>query len=771
MPRIEREIMTGWKFALRDTEPTDNEYREIVMPHDWVISAPFNKDMKQGEAQGFRDRWGIGWYKKHLLLNEKKSGYKYYLDFGGIYENSTVWMNGHEVGGHKYGYSSFRLDVTSYVLEGENIIQIKVDNTASPADRWYSGCGIYRTVKWIEVETKHLDEREVIVQTKISGKDAVVYVVSGINEKVRGRLRQQGIIDEAVAEAFTNKKGEILLQVSNVKLWSAEEPYLYDLELTLLDEGRECDTIHINIGIREIAVISGKGLFVNGKMVKLKGVCLHQEVGCRGIAARKEIWQERLKDLKEMGCNSIRTAHHTHSVEFMDLCDEMGFYVYEECFDKWTSGLYGRYFDTEWQKDVDAMVKRDRNRPSVIIWGVGNEVENQGQDSMLHILKMLYNYIKSMDVSRPITYAMNPHFKSESHVDITKIKDTQKFVDDTEISDNAERVRRICRIGAIVDIISCNYQEQWYPMIHKAMPDKLILGSEVYQFFKGNSDQMQNFTNENPSLVMEQSDYCIGSMIWTGFDYLGESMGYPAKGWSGAMIRTNRSRRPSYYIFQSYWSEKPMVHFSVMDYSLHDEGAKEHWDTPVYADHWHFPQFQRTVLPYMISSNCDEVALFLNDKRFYIPKPSEFFNRVITGFLPYQKGTVKVIGYQNGEEVCKHIMVTPGPAIKLEFEVPYQKISAQEGYEILLTVRAKDEDGNPYFRESSLVRFSIEGNAEILAVDNGDLMGSESYNEEFIHMYHGCASVLVRLKGDLGRVVVMAKAEGLYEGKVIINVE
>jgi beta-galactosidase len=411
------------------------------------------------------------------------------------------------------------------------------------------------------------------------------------------------------------------------------------------------------------------------------------------------------------------------------------------------------------------------------MWGVGNEVENQAQDSMLKMLKMLLAKVRSLDPSRPCTYAMNPHFKRESNVDIQKIKNIQKFVDevsDTEIYDMEERLDRIGKIAQLVDVICCNYQEQWYDEIHARFPDKLILGTETYQFFKGHLNQMQNFTVENPQLVPFEKTYVIGGMIWTGFDYLGESMGYPAKGWSGAPIRTNGSCRPAFYMLQSYWSKKPMVHISVMDYTLEDEGVKEHWDMPIYADHWHFPQFHKTVIPYMIASNCDEVRLFLNGKQFYVPEPDKCPNRFITGFLPWQAGNVKVIGIQNGEEVCCHELNTPGQAVKLMFdqaELTIDERTWKEGKELLLTVGAFDEQDNPYFRESTKVRFRTEGPAEILAVDNGNLMSNEPYDESFIHMYHGRASVLLHFKmqaGESGKIVVYADAEGMQSGSIIL---
>ena len=765
MPRKETKIMNNWEFALE--KDGEKHFQTVDLPHDWAITAPFSREMAEGEAQGFRDRWGVGWYRKIQVLEEKKSSYRYYLYFGGIYEDSTVWVNDKVVGGRKYGYSPFRLDITDFVHTGDNEILVRVDNTKKPADRWYSGAGIYRTVKWIEMEERHLEENQVIIKTSLKGKVGIIEVNPGIEGIVRVTVRGGD-------ETYSCKGGKwpLTLWIPDAKRWSAKEPNLYELTLELMDGERSTDRITQKVGIREFSFVPNQGMFVNGEPVVLKGVCIHQDVGCRGNAAVKELWRARLMDLKELGCNCIRAAHHVYAEEFLDLCDELGFYVCEECFDKWTGGLYGRYFETEWKKDVSAMVERDRNRACIFIWGVGNEVENQAQDSMIRILKMLKGYTVSLDSSRPVSYAMNPHFKRESNVDLSKIKDIQKFVDEednTEIYDMEERLDRISRIAEVVDIISCNYQEQWYERIHERFPEKLILGTEIYQFFKGNENQMQNFTAENPSLVPLEKNYVIGGIIWTGIDYLGESMGYPAKGWGGSLIRTNGSRRASYYIMQSYWSRKPMVYFAVMDYSLEDEGVKEHWDIPMYAEHWHFPQIHRAVIPYMIASNCEEVKLFLNEKEFYLPKPAECPNRMITGFLPYVRGRVKVVGYNQGKEVCNREVVTPEAPVQLKFKEG-EVVEIPAGEQRLLTVAACDESGNPYFRESSMVTFTAEGAGEILAVDNGNLMGSEPYHETMIHMFQGEASVLVR-SGESGESFrVLAWAPGLKSAAVVCRI-
>ncbi|MCI8976881.1 MAG: glycoside hydrolase family 2 protein [Lachnospiraceae bacterium] len=826
MVRVEREFMDGWRFALTNAGKTEKEtldlncpgeaaFREVALPHDWAIAAQIKEDAERGADQGYFDRWGIGWYRKDFELSEIREKVCYFLDFGGVFEDSTVWVNGVEAGGCHYGCRPFRLNITEALQTGKNEILVRVNNTASPADRWYSGCGIYRTVKWVEVNERHLFAEDVTVRTEVAEKGAFVHVKAEADGEVRAVLSplseepecRGGFLDreglggiredcqrgekEFCAEA-EGKGGEWLtLAVENPRLWSAEEPFCYKLTLSLMEEGQSVDEISLRIGIRKVEFLSGKGLFVNGKETVLKGVCLHQDMGCRGTAAKKEMWRQRLLDLKEMGCNAIRAAHHMHSEEFLDLCDELGFYVYEECFDKWTGGLYGRYFETDWKKDVRAMIDRDKNRPSVIIWGVGNEVENQGQPSMLAILKELTDYVRALDSSRPVTCAMNPHFKRESNVNVRTVTDIQQFVDevsDTEITDNGERIERICAIGRLVDIISCNYQEQWYSMIHEAMPEKLILGTEIYQYFCGHSDQMQNYTEENPSLVPFRYPWCIGGMIWTGIDYLGESMGYPSKGWSGSMIRTNGERRANYYTLQSYWRKEPMVHFAVLDASFGDEMVKEHWDAPMYMEHWDFPWLKRGVIPYRIATNCEEAAVYLNGKRLYVKKPADFPNGTITGYLPWQPGEVKAVGYRNGKEAARHVVRTPEKAERLVFTFP-AVLPMEVGQETLLTVHAVDAHGIINMRTRAEVSFEVEGAAEIPGVDNGDLTDHTPYQSRRISLYRGAASVVIRMTkqdcegkgpgitaGGQGEeltkekyVKVRASAEGLESAEIIVR--
>ena len=751
MPRTETKIMDGWQFALGKECPEREAFQAVALPHDWAISMPIEQDMPECEPQGFYNRWSIGWYRKSIRLDEKKKDYVYYLAFDGIMENSTVWVNGQEAGGRHYGYSAFRLDVTPFVQSGQNDILIRVDNTAVPADRWYSGCGIYRTVKWLEVPQNHLDAWEVAVSASICGD---VTVQTGTHAPVKATLRERNTGRQVMAEGVRT----IGLHMENPLLWSAEEPNLYDLELTLLDE--TADTISTTVGIREIQFLGDQGMLVNGKREILQGVCIHQDIACRGIATKKELWYQRLLALKEMGCNAVRPAHQVFGTEFLDLCDELGFYVYDECFDKWEFGAYQRNFKSQWQRDVDAMVKRDRNHPCVIIWGVGNEETNQGQTAMLDNLKMLYDYVKELDATRPVSYAMKPHFMRDGDP-----------ADDLVVREYADRMPYIKKIGEIVDVVCCNYMDQWYPAIHEMLPDKLIIGTEVYQYFAGHPDQMQNFEQKVPSLVPQQLPYCIGSFIWTGIDYLGESIGYPFRGRGCSPLRTNHSRRPMYYAFQSWWKDEPMVRFSVVDYTVPDEGTKWHWNIPPFAEHWDFPQFKMQPVPYMIASNCEEVKLYLNGNPYLLPKPAECPNRMIMGYLPYLPGTVEVVGYRDGKAVCNHKVVTPASAAKLAFCQESISVPAEDGYEQLISVQALDEAGNPVFREGRPVEFSLEAGGQILAVDNGDLSDLAPYHASTCKLYRGQASVLLRMNGTPGQVILRAEAPGLTDAQINIIVE
>lgn len=756
MQRVIQALTDGWRFALGNLCPEAAAFRPVRVPHDWAVEQPVSADASLGASQGYFCRGGVGWYQRTIRIGEKHPDHRYFLCFEGIWECSTVWVNGAEAGGQRYGYTPFRLEVTPLVREGDNQVLIRVDCTGAPADRWYSGCGLYRPVSWMETEQTFLDEKAVCVISEGTAEQAVLKIETGTDAPVRAVLRDQ----KGVA-AQGEGCGNITLTVPRPTLWSAETPHLYDLTLSL-ENG---DALRLRVGIRTVAIHAEEGLTVNGVPVKLRGVCLHQDMGCRGIAATKEMWRDRLERLKAMGCNALRLAHHMHGADMLDLCDEMGFYVYEEAFDKWHSGLYGRYFDRDWRRDLSAMLLRDRNRPSVILWGVGNEVENQGQASMVDTLAMLTAFVREKEPTRPVSYAMNPHFKrAGKKIDFSAVRDIQKLVDevdDREIEEMEERLDCIAAIARHVDVIGCNYQEQWLEDIHRRVPDKPILSTEAYPFFLGSAESMQNYTERVPAFIPERYPYLIGSCVWAGYDYLGESMGWPSKGWTGSLLRVDGTPRVGYYILKSRWTKTPMVRLFILDNGLTDEFTKAHWANPPFAEVWDFPRLHQGVLPFLIATNCDRVEIHGGGRVFHPPLPGESPNGCVTGYVPWMPGKIEALGFVGGECVCRHALYTPEKPDHLAFSACADR-TPRPGEEMLLTATVLDGQGHPCIRDERKIAFRAEGEAEIVATENGNLMELTPFTASRVPAWQGRASAVFRRTGN-GPFRVIAAAEGLRD--------
>lgn len=795
-------LYEDWLFFEGDTaegyreDLAEEGWKTVQIPHDWAVSRPVNPNMAAvpewtfgPQAQGYLDRWGIGWYRRHFVLPEKKEGKRYFLRFDGVFERCKVYWNEAFLGEHHYGYSGFSLEVTEQIRQGENIIAVRVDNSLTITDRWYSGCGIYRNVELTEVPEIFLRMEDVqLTADYVDGKGRLTLQVD--QPSVYAEI--DGVFEQVMLEG---EKSVLVKENLDIRPWSAEAPNLYTLKLSVPGH-----TLSIPIGFRHVEWIPEKGMFVNGAPVKMKGVCLHHDAGCVGSAVTKPLLRKRLELLKKMGCNAIRTSHNIASADMMDLCDEMGFYVLDECFDKWVQGAYSRFYETDWESDLSYLILRDRNRPSVVMWSVGNEIEDQGSAPMLELLRKHCDTVRSMD-KRPVTLAMSPHYQN---------------LQGESVEDSVEeKIQAICRIAEIVDVIGCNYQEQWYEAIHEKMPKKLILGTEVYLFFKGSYNHYFNYSTENPWMDVERKDYVIGGCLWAGVDYLGESMGYPSKGWAGALIHENLVRKPISYLWESYWKEEPMVHISILDYTKKAEIVREPWAEMPLSDCWNFPMFTKMPMPYMIFSNCEEVRLSLNGKYFDIEKPSECKSQIITGFLPLETGRVLVEGMRDGQVVCTHELITSGPSAKLEFvdcserehfccrpaaggtslvpdtAVPNPGCLSDDNClsdtavldagcladdscssdsscllempeQLLFTVAAMDREGNLNPRESAEVYFVAEGPCVIEGVDNGYLCSLEPFVSDRVHMYQGKATVVLRVTGA-GRIVLHAFADGMQE--------
>ncbi|MDR2749108.1 MAG: glycoside hydrolase family 2 protein, partial [Clostridiales bacterium] len=501
------------------------------------------------------------------------------------------------------------------------------------------------------------------------------------------------------------------------------------------------DFVELAIGIRSVEFENDIGFIVNGKPEKLKGVCLHQDGGGVGVAVTKPLLRQRLEVFKSMGCNAIRTSHATPSVDFMDLCDELGFYVISEFTDKWSTGAYGHFFDERWESDLTFMVKRDRNRPSVVIWSVGNEVEAQGSEDMLKKLEALVGVARALD-NRPVTCGLSPHY---ANFDASVAKGLD------------EVLGSIDRIAQKVDILGLNYQEPWLQLIRSRNPDKLAVATEAFIFFKGSTYNYFNYTTENPWLDVERNDFFIGSFLWAGADYLGESMGWPSKGWSSGIISRDSRRKPISWLFESYWSEKPSVHISVVDYTMPDDITREPWACPPMSDTLSFPKFRRMPLPYMIFTNCQKARLFAGNKEYEIKSPKEFEGRVITGYLPMDHEVVTVKGYNGGTEVASHSIYREGTATRLVLDQEYSDVLP--GGQLQVNVLAVDENGHVNHRAEGEVFFEAEGGFLLESAFNGDMLSEYPLNSKSAKLFKGAASAIVRRKS--GNARLLAKCEGL----------
>ncbi|MCD8103495.1 MAG: glycoside hydrolase family 2 protein [Lachnospiraceae bacterium] len=798
-------LCQSWLFCRKDLPdgalPSCEEsgFETVSLPHDWAIASARNPKMPYGGEQGFFDRYGVGWYRLHFVVGE--TPLRRFLRFGGVFECCSVYLNGTLLGTHNYGYSGFSFEITDAVHTGENLLAVRVDNSVAPQDRWYSGCGIYRPVELEELPQVFLRIEDVALTTDYeNGRGSLRLrvkfpwdtILAETDDDITGDVSTAAenstclalpCVVASIDGLFCEKipeNGELTVSDLEVSPWSAESPVLYDLKLAILEP--EESTLQMRIGFRRVEFLPGNGLSVNGTPVKLKGVCLHHDGGCVGSAVTKSLLRHRLELIKSMGCNMIRTSHNIVSEDMMDLCDEMGFYVLDECFDKWVQGSYSRFYETDAKADLSYLVLRDRNRPSVVMWSVGNEVGDQGSAPMLAILARLCGIVRKLDVSRPVTAALAPHYTNLAGEPV------EEHVED--------KIAAISRVAAIVDVLGLNYQEQWYEAIHEALPDKLIFGTETYLFFRGSYNHYFNYGTDSSWLDVEKNPYVIGCCLWAGVDYLGESMLYPSRGWAGAAIHTNLVRKPISWLWESCWSEKPVVHISILDYTQPMEIVREHWSEMPFSDCWNYPMFQLAPMPYAIFTNCQEVRLSQNGKGLDIPKPAGCKNHMITGFLPLEPGEVLVEGINDGEVVCSHRLVSSGASARLEFEEtlfdketirqgtvgmpadkeltrpamedsPAPKVLA-EPMQLLFTVKATDANGvwNP--RESQEVIFSVEGPCKIEGVDNGYLCSLDAPASDRIHMHQGRASVVLRIKGS-GRIVLHARAAGLAGSEKILQ--
>jgi len=608
-----------WKFAQSDVKEAENPnlddsgWRTVNLPHDWSIEGEFREDAATKGAGGYLPT-GIGWYRKHFVLPTVQEGQNYWVEFEGVYMNSDVWINGQRLGHHAYGYTSFCYDLTRFVRQGENVLAVRVDNSLQPNSRWYSGSGIYRNV-WLTIAgpihiaqcgtyitTPSVDSisATIVVRTTIENGFSTVGNIELRSCVVDGSGKIVATVEtpESLSASCTSEE-EQRMEMSFPSLWSVARPAMYTLHSMILEDKDTIDAFDSPFGIRKIEYDKEEGFLLNGEHVKMNGVCLHHDAGCLGAAVPRQAWVRRLRLLKEMGCNAIRTSHNPPSPEFLDLCDRMGFLVMDEAFDEWAIAKgqvqygYHVYFRDNWKSDLLSMIDRDRNHPSVVLWSAGNEVPDQGIDSGVVTLKELLDAFHKEDPTRPVTVA-NDHIADPTYP---------------------------AKLGFIEmqDIVGYNYVDRWgtrrelyYSIDRHDHPDWKMIGTESVSIpgIRGEY-HLQSDSTSNPfarsldfrSNMIEAEqlwkfvslhDYVIGDFMWTGIDYLGEAR-WPSKSSSSGVMDLCGFPKDSYYFYQSQWTDKPVLHL---------------------FPHWNWTGHEGQVIPVFAYTNCDSVELFLNGKSF-----------------------------------------------------------------------------------------------------------------------------------------------------------
>jgi beta-galactosidase len=760
----------GWKFNRGDVSGAqasnfnDTAWRTLDLPHDWSIELAFDANSPGGAGEGYLDG-GVGWYRKTFTLDPSSSGQRILIEFDGAYMNSQVWINGTSLGTRPYGYSSFEYDLTPYVtFAGSNVVAVRLDNN-QPNSRWYSGSGIYRNVWLTTVSPVHVPYSGVFVSTPSvstgsatvavstevqnqSASSAAVVVSTSLVDPNGTAVASTDSASTSVAAGATSTVSQTLT-VASPRLWSVASPDLYQVKVEIKVGGATADTYLTPLGIRTATFDSNTGFSLNGQNMKLRGVCLHHDLGALGTAINYRAIQREVQILKAMGANAIRTSHNPPAPELLDIADRLGILVMDEAFDTWTqektTNDYSLYF-TQWaQQDISDMVRRDRNHPSVIMWSIGNEIYS----GTTTIATNLRSWVRSEDTTRPVTWASN------------------------QMTDATVR-----QIAGLLDLQGYNYAGYVgdYDADHAANPKWILFGSETTAAVRSrgvyhppattitktntgtSSDrQCSSYDNETTrfgntaegAYTYDNSrPFVAGSFIWSGFDYIGEPTpysSYPSKSSYFGIVDTAGFPKDVYYFYQSRWTTSAMVHI---------------------LPHWNWTA--GTTVTVFVYNNCDSVELFLNSA-------SLGSQTMMSGTLhlawdvPWAAGTLRAECKRGGSVVATDEVTTAGSAAGVALSADRMAISADGKDLVYVTGDIEDSGGVRVPNAETPVTFSVSGPGQIVGVDNGNPVDTSSYQGTSRKAFAGKVLAIVRSTGTSGPIVIQASSPGLTGSSLTVT--
>ncbi|MEP1486838.1 MAG: glycoside hydrolase family 2 TIM barrel-domain containing protein [Algibacter sp.] len=787
----------NWKFSKGDfpeaskTTFDDANWQNVDVPHDWSIIGPFLKENPSGNVGAYAPN-GIGWYRKEFTLNKTDSDSEISIEFGGVYMNSEVWINGHYLGKRPFGYISFNYDLTPFLnFDGDNMLSVRVDNSKEPSARWFTGSGIYRHVWLIKTNKVHVSRHGVYVTTPTVSKEAATIQIKTVIENNFDESKDFTLINEvynaenqlisqvkSAVNTIEKENKELLqnIELSNPELWSPEIPYLYTLKTKIKVNNKIVDEVSTNVGIRNFVFSVENGFALNGESMKLKGVNNHSDLGALGAAMNDKVLERRLKILKEMGCNAIRTAHNPPSEVLLDLCDKMGFMVMDEAFDEWIeSWPFGRkkkegkakygyhlYFDEWAERDLTELIKRDRNHPSIILWSVGNEIPDACFEVGTERLKVLMDIVRKHDDTRPITCGItHMHLANASGfasaLDVTGYNGGggSAFMYEQDHETYPERKFVATEVPHSFQTRGEYQSQSWYrgknPLggIMKVpdLAEEEVFG-EISKYYSSSYDNsMVRISARDSWRRTRDFSFMAGEFRWTGFDYLGESMfGWPARLWNFGIIDMCGFPKDTYYFYQSQWTETPMVHI---------------------LPHWNWEGKEGVEIPVVAYSNCDSVELFLNHTSLGIKEMGDQMDLVWN--VPYKPGTLIAKGIKDGHVVCEKVLNTAKAPAKIELLIDNETILANGQEVIHVEVNILDEDNNFVPKASNEIIFKVEGEGTLLAVDNGDPKSEESFMGNTRSAFNGKCILIVKSTQKVGDIKISVQSEGLEGASISVK--
>ena len=771
-------INRNWSFLKTDDaravmpDYDVSEFKSVTLPHDWQLFNTQTLSAPGDGCQGYFPREEIGVYRYTLFAPEDWRGKDVRILFDGIQRFSEIYLNGEQIGGRKYGYIPILVKLDKLKYGEDNLISVRVDNAsckhmfAGGGDRWYSGAGIYRNVHLLIDEKTHIRHDGVYVNARpvIEGpvNDTDLEGLRVSKADVRLKIEVEGNTDGASVEfeiydgekcVYGDKapaKAENIFEFELEKpiLWHINAPHIYTLKACVAKDGKTFDVQTVRFGVRTAVFDNEDGFILNGVKTKLWGLNFHHDGGALGAAVPIEIWRRRFENAKKLGVNAVRTSHNPAAEELYDLCDEMGLMVIDEYCDKWqNSGLYFDLIDDEERlEEIEIMLRRDRNHPSIILWSVGNEVVGQYSEYFFKTLEKLCAKVRSLDSTRAVTCALQGFC----------VKD---FNDATPLGVKMNAVKRY---GQIVDVFTGNYMEQFYEKMRECGMRNPVIGSEVFTYYCYSAETLNtvNISGENPYDIVKRHDWVCGSFIWAGCDYLGETGGWPSRSWNGTIMYSTGEPKLRAYFAASHFKTEPVLKLGVYDEEEPWDMARGPWGFPQMRAHWKYNMGEK-VLHVAAMTNCDTVKIYQNAQPVRMAHRKDFKDGMVHFYIPFRAGVLRAEGYVNGNLVATDALYSDYSGEKLTFAFDKTELPADGVSVAIADIRLTDAHGAPYVLENPAVTVKLEGDGEILALDNGDALTLRDYSDNtHLSLYNGHMYIVLRAPEKAGSATLRVNVKG-----------